>query len=193
MPKLLNQRGAAHLLLIIVLVLGVLAIVGFVGYRVWSARWQKAADKKVEEAIKSTSPGATADQPAPDDQLVGKWETGCLVPDPDSDWAEKHQFVIEGNKATHTRWSNDTASRDCANPTMTLVNNYTITVPAGGQINLFDSEAQATIYDIYKVDGSNLLFGHGFRGDNATYSVNNGDSASTRIESLNPYLVYKKQ
>ena len=124
-------------------------------------------------------------------ELVGTWQTACLVPDPNSPWAEKHEFKIVGNEATHTRWSDDSGNNNCSTPDTTIVNHYTYTIPAPGQINLTDTDQQETMYDIYKVSDNTLEFGHGFR--NSTQMVASGVNPATRINQLNTYLVYKKQ
>jgi len=52
-----------------------------------------------------------------------------------------------------------------------------------------------TIYDIYNINGSTLLFGHGFRGDSDTMQVkdnNFGLNPETRFTTLNEFIVYKK-
>lgn len=133
----------------------------------------------------STSPASAGTL---DQQLVGTWESACLVPDPDSPWAEKHQFVFNADgTAVHTRWSND---KTCQPASMTLTNEYRYTIPQSGQINLLDIAEGQTIYDIYQVSGSTLYLGHGFR-SGLPYS-GDGSSPSARIGSLNTYIKYQK-
>jgi len=122
-----------------------------------------------------------------DSALIGTWDTGCLVPDPNSPWAEEHKFVIgsDGN-AVHTRLSGDS----CAGLHSDGDQNYTITIPASGQINLVSSAG--SIYDIYQVDGNTLKFGHGFTNSTKLCSVSGGSTEGDRITCLNDFLVYKK-
>lgn len=122
-----------------------------------------------------------------DSALVGSWDTGCLVPDPNSPWAEEHKFVIEeSGKAVHTRLSGES----CAGLQSDGDQNYTITIPAGGQINLVSSAG--SIYDIYQVSGSTLKFGHGFCNCTKLCSASGGATEGDRITCLNDFLVYKK-
>ena len=92
-------------------------------------------------------------------QLTGNWETDCLTPDADSDWAEKHIFTISSDgTAIHHRWSGGS----CATLKDDGANNYKLTYPASGQINFTDNGNGSTFYDIYQISGSALYFGHGF-------------------------------
>lgn len=130
-----------------------------------------------------------------DNQVAGEWETACLVPDSDSPWSEKHHFSIKTDgTAVHTRWSNDTMAHNCSpsGSVGTLTDNYRYTIPAAGQINLEDTTKGATLYDIYQVSGSTLLFGHGFC-NCSTVPAHLGASDADRISSLNQYLQYQKQ
>lgn len=123
-----------------------------------------------------------------DSALVGSWDTGCLVPDPNSPWAEEHKFVIGSDgKAVHTRLSGNS----CAGLHSDGDQNYTITIPASGQINLISSAG--SIYDIYQADGNTLKFGHGFTNSTKLCSVSGGSTEGDRITCLNDFLVYKKQ
>lgn len=176
-----------------VLILGILS--GCTSQRAEEARWNEI-DRLVENKLAETDdavPGATPTVTAAttgtlDPQLVGIWESACLVPDPNSPWAEKHQFVFNADgTAAHTRWSNE---RGCTPATMTLADVYRYQIPAAGQINLVDTEKGATIYDIYQVSGDTLYLGHGFR-DNLPYS-GSGGSPSDRIGTLNTYIKYQK-
>lgn len=50
-------------------------------------------------------------------------------------------------------------------------------------------------YDIYQINSNSLMFGHGFRGDDLDFQVqdsNFGGTEATRFTSLNRYIVYKK-
>ena len=128
-----------------------------------------------------------------DENLVGTWVSDCLVPDPDSPWSEKHQFVIRSDgSAVHTRWSS--SGHECV-PDETIINNYTLTIPSPGQIDIKDNDLNQTIYDIYEISGNTLLFGHGFRGDSDAMQVkdnNFGLNPETRFTTLNEFIVYKK-
>lgn len=178
-----KPAGSWRIVLIIVIVLVVLfgAYLGLA----WVLR---KANNAIENGIQPT---ATAGQgsKATDQSLVGTWVSECLVPDPDSPWSEKHQFTFnKDGTATHIRWSSD--GHDCS-PETTLTDNYQYSLPAAGQIDLKDTEKGATIYDIYKISGNTLVFGHGFR-NTLPYPASNGESAAGRIDSLNEYIVYKK-
>ena len=74
-----------------------------------------------------------------DKNLVGTWVSDCLIPDPESPWSEKHQFVIKDDgSAVHTRWSNDSRSHDCT-PNWeygTVTTNYKLTIPQTNQVNI---------------------------------------------------------
>jgi len=151
----------------------------------------------------TTSPSSqfTRTSPTPakggkvDSALVGTWVSDCLVPDPESPWSEKHQFVIKDDgTAVHTRWSNDKMDHNCIpNWEMgTIVNNFQFTIPQTGQINL--SENGQTMYDIYQISGKDLMFGHGFQAHYpAGYDATQGQSEGHRFHDLNTYIVYHKQ
>lgn len=128
-----------------------------------------------------------------DKNLVGTWVSDCLVPDPDSPWSEKHQFIIGSDgSAIHIRWSS--SGQECV-ADETVTNNYRLTIPSSGQIDIKDNDLNQTIYDIYKISGNTLLFGHGFRGDSAAMQVkdnNFGLNPETRHTTLNEFIVYKK-
>lgn len=146
-----------------------------------------------------------------DQNLVGTWESDCLVPDPESKWAEKHQIIIKSDgTATQTGWS--WFINDCTTlqPENTVISQYKLSIPAAGKINFtytgynnpqMSEDLQktskisigATFYDIYKVSGNTLEFGHGFRGDNLPYGSKFGGSDTERIDSLNSYINYKKK
>lgn len=129
-----------------------------------------------------------------DSALVGEWDTGCLVPDPNSPWAERHIFTINSNgTANHKRYSGE----NCGVIKQDNSDDITFTIPASGQINLTFTSGVATgstTYDIYKVSGDTLLFGHGFC--NCAKDSLTGDfglTEATRFSAINNFLVYKKQ
>lgn len=143
-----------------------------------------------------------------DQNLVGSWQSECLVPDPESKWAEQHSFVIKKDgTATHTR--KDWGMNDCTTlePTGTIVDTFKLTIPSVNKINLnyvsSDNSrmtgAQASqfsgqiIYDIYQVSGNTLEFGHGFRGDDLAYGDRSGGSEGDRFDTLNTFIVYTKK
>ena len=145
-------------------------------------------DSKYSTNTNTTSETTKTSNSKIDSALVASWDTGCLVPDPNSPWAEEHKFVIGSDgKAVHTRSSGES----CASLHSDGDQNYTITIPASGQINLTSSAG--SIYDIYQISGSNLKFGHGFCNCTTLCSVSGGATEGDRITCLNDYLVYKKQ
>lgn len=179
----------------VIVVIGGLVMFLFVGY-LGLAYVLRTLDKPVSSSPSQAQGGnlQQATKGTADKNLVGTWETDCLVPKANEKWAEKHQFVIEGNKAIHTRWSDWSGANNCDKKSaMTLVNKYTYTVPASGQINLTDTENGITTFDMYAVNGPTLEFGHGFRLSYAGASKLNGETEANRIDTLNTYLVYKKQ
>lgn len=146
-----------------------------------------------------------------DKNLVGTWESECLVPKLDEKWAQKDQIIIKSDgTAIHTGWN--WFMNDCTTlqPENTVVTGYNLSVPLSGKINFTYTaynnpqmsadlqktakiEIGATFYDIYKVSGNTLEFGQGFRGDNLPYGAKFGGSDAERIDSLNSYIVYKKK
>lgn len=125
---------------------------------------------------------------ASSDALIGSWKTPCLVPDENSNYAEQHYFVIYPNRtATYTRES--FYKKTCSGSDMTLVHNYSYTIPKTGQINFTDLETSQTFYDIYMVQNGSLTFGHGFR-NTLPYPASVGASEADRISTLNQYIVY---
>lgn len=146
-----------------------------------------------------------------DKNLVGTWESECLVPKLDEKWAEKHQIVIKSDgTATQTGWS--WFMNDCTTlqPENTVVSQYNLAVPRNGKINFtytgynnpqMSQELQKTskiavgaiFYDIYQISNNSLKFGHGTRGDNESWGNKFGGSEAERIDSLNDFIVYKKK
>ncbi|MBI4143053.1 hypothetical protein HY480_04220 [Candidatus Uhrbacteria bacterium] len=134
-------------------------------------------------------PGTVAT--AIDPRIVGVWESKCLVPDPDSPWAEQHRFTIQPDgTAVHVRKSNE--EPNCNATKMTLTNAYRVRTTKGTQIDFTDTESGDTFYDLYAVVGSTLRFGHGFR-NTLPYSPTSGDSSATRFATLNNYIEYQKK
>lgn len=149
--------------------------------------------------LEELPPDVTVDDPAvPEleplatgsEHLIGAWQSACLVPDENSDYAEQHDFVFYPNRtATHTRET--FYKKTCTGSDLTLVDNYTYTIPTAGQINLTDLATGQILYDIYQVQTSSLMFGHGFR-NLLPYPTTTGTSAADRISTLNQYIVYNK-
>jgi len=125
-----------------------------------------------------------------DPELVSDWETDCKVPDPDSDWAEKHYFTIRSDgTAVHHRWSGSS----CATMQDDGADDYSITIPNPGQIN-FTYVSGSTFYDIYQVNGDILYFGHGFCNCSTGLATGNfGGTQETRFSILNTYLDYHRK
>lgn len=123
-------------------------------------------------------------------KIVGTWQTDCKVPDPKSDWAERHTFVFtEDNKAVHTREEFYKAA--CGVPGSTATQNYTYNIEGDGKITFFDMNAGVPLYDIYALNGDTLQFGHGFRND--AVIAGTGMIPEDRIKVLNGYLEYKRK
>lgn len=190
-PKKSNSGGIWRVFLII----GIVLVIIFGAYFGLAAIL-----RKVNEGVESesgSSPTATSQKAGKFDQsLVGTWTSDCLVPDPNSPWSEKHQFVIKSDgTAVHTRVSS--SGQSCSADT-TLTDNYKMTVVKTGtfgelgQINLLDTGKNATIYDSYQVNGSTLKFGHGFCNCTKLCSASGGSTEGDRINCLNDYIIYKK-
>lgn len=148
----------------------------------------KFVDKKIGEfqdgpAVKQTSSSPELTK------LVANWDTGCLIPDPDSPWAERHKFEIKSDgTATHWRWS----GASCSAIVKEEPQNYRIEIPASGKINFLEKETGAPwMWDIYEISGDNLYFGHGFN-NGMTTSTLSGGSEGDRFNGLNKFLAYKK-
>ena len=170
---------------VILMILGILLIIGF-GY--WGLRSLGVFGKKSNENGTSQKVSSKMDS-----KLVGQWDTGCLVPDPNSPWAERHTFTINADgTANHKRFTGET----CPATKNDHDENYTLEFPASGQVNFIPTknniEPEAAIYDIYSVSGSNLTFGHGFCNCSTLCSASGGATAGDRFTCLNQFLVYKK-
>jgi hypothetical protein len=169
----------------LLIILSVIAIL-FLIYLILAYVANKIDSKYVTNTNMPSATTKTSDSKI-DSALVGTWDTGCLVPDPGSPWAEEHKFVIGSDgKAVHTRSSGES----CAALRSDGDQNYTITIPASGQINLASSAG--SIYDMYQVSGNTLKFGHGFCNCTKLCSVSGGATEGDRITCLNEFLVYKK-
>lgn len=130
-----------------------------------------------------------ADIPIGDNELLGYWESACLVPDPQSDWAERHSFEIDSQYAIHTieEWY----APNCNGSGTTTIIEYSYEIPTKREINLTNTISGTVIYDIYEVSDGTLLLGHGFR-NNLPYPDSVGLSEEDRISTLNDYIIYQK-
>ena len=148
---------------------------------------QEADQQETDEATETTAQSGVVDQ-----DIVGEWDTGCLVPDPDSKWAERHTFTISSDgTANHKRYSGES----CGTLAVDHDDDITYVIPEKGKINLtfVDLEpAGGASYDIYSVAGGVLKFGHGFCNCTPT-DGNYGGSEAERFTRLNNFLAYKKQ
>lgn len=129
-----------------------------------------------------------------DQNLIGNWDTGCLVPDTKSNWAERHTFTINSNgTANHKRYS----GASCTTIAVDHDDDMTLSVPSAGKVNLAYSKGISTgttVYDIYQVTASTLKFGHGFCNCTKDLASNTfGQSENSRPALLNDFLTYKKQ
>ncbi|MFA6493052.1 MAG: hypothetical protein WCV58_02875 [Patescibacteria group bacterium] len=181
-----------------ILITGIVLVIIFGGYfgLAWILRKADNNSSTSTPSPTNSSQVATKQKSGSfDKNLVGTWTSDCLVPDSNSPWSEKHQMVIKDDgSAVHTRWSNDSTSHDCV-PNWelgTATTNYQLTTPQTDQVNILYSGQ--TIYDIYKISGTNLEFGHGFQAHYpAGYDATQGQSESNRFHDLNTYIVYHKQ
>ncbi|MFH0853558.1 MAG: hypothetical protein V1853_04075 [bacterium] len=149
----------------------------------------QSANTKTNSTLNQNT-SASASQSAVPEELIGTWKSVCLTPDPDSPWSEMHQFEIDSEAwATHTRW--DWNQPGCTGTMNTITSEYLIEFPGTDQINLVDMGEGENIYDIYSLTAEGLYFGHGFR-NNLPYSTTYGESATTRISTLNQYIQYQK-
>lgn len=166
------------------------AVVVLFGLYLGLAYILKKVNNSSPESAKTTT---TSSAKISDKNVIGKWDTGCLVPDPNSPWAERHTFVFESNgTATHTRSTGDSCLAELKQDHKEV---YNVTIPASGQINLVptkDYPDEPSIYDIYNVSGNTLLLGHGFCNCTNAGSTNGGATESGRINRLNEFLKYQK-
>lgn len=150
-----------------------------------------ASNTAVSNANQSSTATAnlnSSEQTAPDANLVGQWQTDCLVPDLNSPWAEQHFFSIRADgTATHIRKNWDAAV--CTDEGFPVTTEYAYSIPSSGKINLTSDEG-GLMLDMYELSDANstLKFGHGFRNN---YAYGSSDSAG-RPSSLNEYIIYKK-
>lgn len=177
---------------VLLIALGVIVII-FAGYVGSAAVLRQLDQTSPSSNQQETKQAQNTKQGLIDQNLIGTWETDCWVPSPRDSWAEKHQFVFEKNKATHIRWSDMSGANNCDKPDLTLVNTYTYAIPTIGQINLNDLQNGVTQFDIYKIEGFTLEFGHGVRADYTGAKKISGESEANRIDTLNIYLKYKKK
>ncbi|MBI2051582.1 hypothetical protein HYT33_02350 [Candidatus Roizmanbacteria bacterium] len=147
---------------------------------------------RIDRAPGETTQTAGSAQGSVDQSLVANWDTGCLIPDPKSPWAERHTFTINSDgTGNHKRSSGES----CSKLSVDNDDKVTITIPEQGKINLAFTSGQFegnTLYDIYEVSTDTLKFGHGFC-NCVENSGKTGSSESDRFTSLNNFLLYKKQ
>ncbi len=178
-----HKGNAAVIIIIVILIFLILVGAGiFIMWRMFFAFSDHPTPREFPNQY--ATPESTTEMTVKgniDPALVGTWESACLVPDANSPWSEKHQFIINADgTAQHTRWSS--GGHACA-PETTLVDKYVVSTPASGKIDFrliegIGPDAQ----DIYQVSGDTLLFGHGFR-NNLPYGAG----------TLNQYIVYQKK
>ncbi len=163
----------------------VLLFVGYLGVAFVLHRIDKGSISNQSGDAQTTARGSI------DQNLIGNWDTGCLVPDPKSPWAERHTFSIKSDgTANHKRYSGNSCLKMAADQD----DNGNFTVPSTGKINLSYTTgfaAGVTVYDIYQISGTTLKFGHGFC--NCTGNGKNGGSETDRFTAPNNFLLYKKQ
>ncbi len=184
--------------IIVAVALIILVVGGYFGLA-WVLRTTEKESGNLASAT-AVSDKATGKETS-DSAIVGTWKTDCLIPDPNSPWAEQHTFTFKSDgTANHKRSSGDS----CAAIAQDNDDNYKYTIPSAGKINLTYVSGEGTmadalgpagqvIYDIYQVSGGTLYLGHGFRGDNLSYGENTGGSEAQRFDSPNTFLAYKKQ
>lgn len=156
-------------------------------------------------SAESTDDGGTATKTNKDSRLIGTWDTGCLTPDANSPYSEKHTFVImeDGETAVKTDITYDAVNctgsvslNQATNFVLEIKGTVDETATASLPINLTAASGTtsgSTIYDIYQVTATTLLFGHGFRNTFSYAGAESGGATEAgRISSLNEYLVYKK-
>lgn len=177
------QKGStAVIILIVILIFLILIALGlfFIWRMFFASNGYPTPREFTSQYSTPVRPDETAVKGNVDPSLVGTWESNCLVPDLDSPWSEKHQFIINADGAAkHTRWS---SGGHACSPETTMVDKYTVSTPSTGQIHFTLIEGVGPGEDIYQVTGDTLLFGHGFR-NNFPYTEN----------TLNKYIVYKKK
>ena len=185
-------------MIVILIVIFLLAMLGLVFYLVkagqpfsHTSKDKVAFDKIYKEGAKTKSAGSIKAGANPEYQkMIGKWDTGCLVPDSKSPWAEKHEFIFNGDAtAQHFRWSGDS----CATLTKdAFTQRYRVEISGLGKVDLIAIDDGQNIYDIYKIEGNSLYLGHGFRTNYPAGMENFGQTPEARFNSLNTFLKYNK-
>ncbi|KKP92598.1 MAG: hypothetical protein UR98_C0022G0006 [Parcubacteria group bacterium GW2011_GWA1_36_12] len=211
MPE--EKTGGSKSSWIILVVVGAVFLLAVAGFFTWRYYQAKKVDDLANQIMANpsafkngTSPNTSTKTNGKIDQnLVGTWESDCLVPDPGSKWAEKHKYVINSDgTAIHTR--QDWEMNDCTSvqPTGLITDQIKLSIPSAGKIDqTIVSEENSrsnpnapasgmVMYDIYQVSGSTLEFGWGFR-DDVPYDGKTGSSDGDRFTTLNSYIVYNKK
>ena len=179
--------------IILAVVIVLLFIASFLGFRIFSYPVMLLSSYFDKSGNNSTGVGVSENV---DSALVASWDTGCLVPDLNSPWAERHTFTINSNgTANHKRYSGESCATLSSTPDHD--DNMNLTIPSTGKINLSYTSgiaAGTTVYDIYQVSGSTLYFGHGFCNCTKDLASGNfGSSEAKRVTALNTFLAYKKK
>jgi hypothetical protein len=127
-----------------------------------------------------------------DANLVGSWDTGCLVSNTDPVWTERHTMILNANgSGRHNRYS----GVSCTLMTADSKDEFRWVVTKPGQIDMIYTVGMIsgnTVYDIYKIASGSAVFGQGFCNcipKNYKY----GTSEKDRFDIFNDFLVYKKQ
>lgn len=125
-------------------------------------------------------------------KMIGEWDTGCLIADPKNKFAERHEFIFQENgTGRHFRLSGESCEKLVQEKT---IQSYKIEIPEVGKINFIALDSNAdNIFDIYKIQGGILYFGHGPRDWYPLSLRNFGGSLETRFDALNDFLKYKKK
>lgn len=178
-----NKKPLSKYLLIVVI------LVAIIGYVTFDPFLKIAIFSLFSGSSETASLSTTQKSSSGTDQnLVGNWDTGCLIPDKHSNWAERHTFEFSSNgAANHKRYSGSS----CGNLSVDHDDKMTWEIVGSGKINLY-YETGGKIYDIYEISGTTLKFGHGFC--NCVSSGGTfGSSIGDRFVKLNDFLSYKKQ
>lgn len=138
--------------------------------------------------LAKTEQSSTVDQ-----NIVGNWDTGCLIPKIGDPWAERHTFTISSDgTANHKRYT----GVNCDAMAVDHDDDMKLSVPSMGKVDISYTKGIAAggkVYDVYQVSGNTLKFGHGFC--NCTKDLAGGTfgQSDDKRPSLNDFLAYKKQ
>jgi len=190
-----KKKSSCWLIGGIILAVGIVLLVAasFLGFRIFTYP-AMLLDNYFNKT--SDNSGSASFSPDVDSALVDDWDTGCLLPDVNSPWAERHTFTISSSgTANHKRYTGESCATLSSTPDHD--DDMNLTIPSAGKINLTYTSgiaAGTTIYDIYQVSGDTLYFGHGFCNCTKDLASGNfGNTEATRVMSLNTFLAYKKK